>query len=62
MTFLVANVLEGSYYDFDFTFEGDFMVREIHDTELDDLLKLYLDLHEDTVPEMTEHLKTTWKL
>ena len=29
------------------------MVREI--------LKLYLDLHEDTVPEMTEHLKTTWE-
>jgi len=35
------------------------MVREIYDTELDDLLKLYLDLHEDTVPEMTEHLKET---
>lgn len=28
------------------------MVREIYDTELDDLLKLYLNLHEDTVPEI----------
>ena len=37
------------------------MVREIYDTELDDILKLYLNLHEDTVPEMTEHLKTTWE-
>ena len=36
------------------------MVREIYDTELDDLLKLYLDLHEDSVPEMTNHLKVTW--
>ena len=54
--FKVAELLNSN-----FTFEGDFMVREIHDTELDDLLKLYLDLHEDTVPEMTEHLKTTWE-
>lgn len=38
-----------------------YMVREIHDTELDDLLELYLNLHEDSVPEMTEHLKTTWE-
>ena len=42
------------------SFEGGFMIREIRDTELTDLLKLYLDLHEDTVPEMTEHLKTIW--
>lgn len=37
------------------------MVREIYETELDDLLELYLNLHEDTIPEMTEHLKTTWE-
>jgi len=37
------------------------MVREIYDNELDDLLKLYLNLHEDTVPDMTEHLKISTK-
>lgn len=37
------------------------MVREIHETELGDLLELYLNLHEDTVPAMTGHLKTTWE-
>lgn len=37
------------------------MVREILETELYDLLELYLNLHEDTIPEMTEHLKTTWE-
>lgn len=36
------------------------MVREIAETELEELLELYLYLHEDTVPEMTEHLKHTW--
>ena len=33
------------------------MVREIAENELNELLKLYLYLHEDSVPEMTEHLK-----
>ena len=36
------------------------MVREIAENELNELLKLYLYLHEDSVPEMTEHLKNTW--
>ncbi len=36
------------------------MVREIYENELNELLKLYLYLHEDTVPEITEHLKSTW--
>jgi len=36
------------------------MVREIYETELNDLLELYLDLHEDSVPEMTENLEKTW--
>lgn len=36
------------------------MVREIYESELKKLLELYLYLHEDTVPQMTEHLKTTW--
>lgn len=36
------------------------MVREIHESELKELLELYLNLHEDTVPQMTDHLKATW--
>lgn len=36
------------------------MVREILENELDELLELYLFLHEKSVPEMTEHLKRTW--
>lgn len=37
------------------------MVREIEEKELNELLNLYLSLHEKTVPEMTEHLKNTWE-
>ena len=37
------------------------MVREIYENELSQLLNLYLSLHEASVPEMTEHLKTTWE-
>ena len=37
------------------------MVREIREQELHSLLELYLFLHEDSVPQMTEHLKTTWE-
>ena len=36
------------------------MVREIKENELNELLQLYLFLHEETVPEMTESLKNTW--
>lgn len=36
------------------------MVREIKESELNELLELYLYLHEDTVPEMSDHLKETW--
>ena len=36
------------------------MVREIAENELNQLLELYLYLHEDMVPEMTDHLKDTW--
>lgn len=38
------------------------MVREIEEHELNQLLKLYLSLHETSVPEMTEHLKRTWRM
>ena len=34
-------------------------VREIKENELNELLQLYLFLHEEIVPEMTEHLKNT---
>lgn len=37
------------------------MVREIYEKELNDLLKLYLHLHETSVPEMSEHLRNTWE-
>ena len=36
------------------------MVREVRENELSKILELYLHLHEETIPEMTEHLKTTW--
>ena len=36
------------------------MVREIKENELNELLALYLHLHEESVPELTEHLKRTW--
>lgn len=36
------------------------MVREINKNELSELLELYLHLHESHIPEMTEHLKSTW--
>lgn len=38
------------------------MVREVKETELNELLELYLFLHETSVPEMTEHLKNTWNI
>lgn len=36
------------------------MVREIQADDLKELLELYLYLHEDSVPEMTKHLSSTW--
>lgn len=40
--------------------EGVKMVREIKENELNKLLELYLHLHENEIPETTEHLKDTW--
>lgn len=37
------------------------MVREVYENELSKVLELYLHLHEETIPEMTEHLEKTWK-
>ena len=36
------------------------MVREIKAQELNELLELYLHLHESSVPDLSEHLKSTW--
>ena len=38
------------------------MVREVTKNDLNELLELYLHLHEETIPEMTEHLKSTWDM
>ncbi len=36
------------------------MVREAYKSEMNQILELYLYLHEKEVPEETEHLKQTW--
>lgn len=36
------------------------MVREIAENELNELLKLYLFLHESFIPEMSKHLNSVW--
>ena len=37
------------------------MVREAEEKDLQEILALYLYLHETSVPEMSEHLTGTWK-
>ena len=36
------------------------MVREARKEDLDELLLLYLFLHEDSIPELNAHLEKTW--
>ncbi len=36
------------------------MIREANTNDLDEILQLYLYLHETTVPEASEQLKSTW--
>ena len=38
------------------------MVREVQEKDLNGLLELYLHLHEESVPELTEHLAKTWQM
>ena len=38
------------------------MVREACGKDLDELLHLYLYLHEKDIPEQSQHLQTTWDL
>ena len=35
-------------------------IREAHEGDLDALLELYLDLHEQSIPEHDGHLRDTW--
>lgn len=37
------------------------MIREADKDDLNALLELYLCLHEDSIPEETEHLSNTWE-
>ena len=37
------------------------MIREANITDLEEILQLYLYLHEDSVPEQNEHLTDTWE-
>ena len=37
------------------------MVREAKAEDLTEILELYLCLHEETIPEQSEHLANTWK-
>lgn len=37
------------------------MIREAHKEDLNEILELYLFLHETDVPEDSEHLKLTWE-
>lgn len=37
------------------------MVREANEKDLQEILELYLYLHEKSVPEMSEHLTDTWR-
>ena len=37
------------------------MVREAHESELHDILRLYLHLHEDSIPEDSPQLQDTWQ-
>lgn len=37
------------------------IVREANINDLDEILQLYLYLHEECIPDDTEHLRNIWK-
>ncbi|MCI8799846.1 MAG: GNAT family N-acetyltransferase [Lachnospiraceae bacterium] len=37
------------------------MIREANKNDLSSILQLYLYLHEENIPDDTEHLRTTWE-
>ena len=36
------------------------IIREVYENDLDEILELYLHLHEKSIPEDSEHLQNTW--
>ena len=36
------------------------MVREARQEDLEEILELYLCLHEESIPKLSEHLAATW--
>lgn len=36
------------------------MIREANKNDLDEILRLYLYLHEKSIPEDSQHLRSTW--
>lgn len=36
------------------------MVREAKQNDLDEILRLYLYLHEKSIPKDSQHLRSTW--
>lgn len=36
------------------------MIREAYEKDLDEVLRLYLYLHEKDIPEYSQHLRNTW--
>lgn len=42
-------------------YKGIVMVREAKKEDLPEILKLYLYLHEESVPEQSKHLANTWE-
>lgn len=42
-------------------FKEKFMVREVNFDDLQGLLKLYTQLHDNPLPEKSEELLTMWK-
>ncbi|MFG6344957.1 MAG: hypothetical protein K1W35_14830 [Lachnospiraceae bacterium] len=37
------------------------IVREANTNDLNEIVQLYLYLHEENIPDDTEHLRNTWK-
>lgn len=37
------------------------MIREVNKNDLDEILQLYLYLHEKSIPEDSEQLRNTWE-
>lgn len=38
------------------------MIREAQQNDLEQILNLYLDLHEKEIPSNNEHLRNTWQM